>query len=204
MTYYPPSDHKHVLLVGNTGAGKSSLVNMITGEDNATVGIGPNPETKINKPCNVPGTEFYIWDTPGLGESPVSDEKHIKKIKELLKSETIQGSPRISAVALVVEFNRRDIGTIISILEKIVVQSGFAGRLLLIFNQIDVSKNHEPVFDSLGRLDPQSLTRFESDALTLKERIESSVLLKICDVIFTSARFNFASKSILEFFRSER
>lgn len=58
-------DRVHVAIIGPAGAGKSSLINAVMGEDVAEVGVVET--TMVSAPYAVPGTRLTLWDVPGWG-----------------------------------------------------------------------------------------------------------------------------------------
>ncbi|KAF9230002.1 P-loop containing nucleoside triphosphate hydrolase protein, partial [Melanogaster broomeanus] len=62
----------NVIFIGETGAGKSSVINLILGVDNrAATSRDGAPCTTGFRPYDVAlwGTTYRLWDTPGLHES---------------------------------------------------------------------------------------------------------------------------------------
>lgn len=77
-----------VLLIGETGSGKSSLLNNLLGTDVVTEGDSPNPETgKITQyRVSVAGVPIVLYDTPGVDNSSAeSDNLLCKEMKKLIK-----------------------------------------------------------------------------------------------------------------------
>lgn len=72
----------HILLVGATGAGKSSTINALFNTQHAKVGTGTDPETKEITQYEL--DNITLWDTPGLGESPDADKRHISSLRAKL------------------------------------------------------------------------------------------------------------------------
>ena len=75
----------NIILFGEAGAGKSSLVNMIVGEDVSKVSGAAEGCTFKNDPyhATINGKRFVIYDTAGLNEGDQGRVPHLKAIHEL-------------------------------------------------------------------------------------------------------------------------
>jgi small GTP-binding protein len=66
---------KSVLVIGRTGAGKSSLINMLRGEQVLEVGvIGSTTRWIEGVPCCFDNQKVTLVDSPGVGEAYTNDE----------------------------------------------------------------------------------------------------------------------------------
>ena len=80
-----------VLLVGGTGAGKSSTLNALFGSEVAKIGGGVNPETKVVSSYKI-HDYLRFHDSAGLGDGKAADFMHSKDItSELLRPVSIDG-----------------------------------------------------------------------------------------------------------------
>ena len=72
-----------VLIVGGTGAGKSSTLNSLFATEVSNVGRGWDPETMDVNSYEM-GETLRFWDSPGLGDGKEADKKHKKKLVDIL------------------------------------------------------------------------------------------------------------------------
>ena len=79
-----PTRYCNVLIVGQTGVGKSSLINYLTGTNRAAVGVGRPVTTKddvSSYPSEYLGVPVLLFDSWGIETDKVDDwKKRIKKI----------------------------------------------------------------------------------------------------------------------------
>ncbi|KZP22227.1 P-loop containing nucleoside triphosphate hydrolase protein [Athelia psychrophila] len=79
--------HPNIILFGQPGAGKSSLINMIVGEDVAITSSDLTKCTFDSKPYDVELAEGFtvtLWDTAGLDQGSCSDKDTIRRVCELI------------------------------------------------------------------------------------------------------------------------
>lgn len=72
----------NVLLIGNSGVGKSTLINSILGERLADTGVGIEGVTKDVRDYEKEGIPFRLIDTAGLEPSYLKQRKTINEIKK--------------------------------------------------------------------------------------------------------------------------
>ncbi|BFU26098.1 AIG1 family/50S ribosome-binding GTPase, putative [Entamoeba histolytica] len=82
-----------LLLIGETGNGKSSLGNFILKKNVFKVGDSGDSETKEVAKCFGEGDrrDVVVIDTPGINDTNNFDEKHIQNIVDCVRAEGLQG-----------------------------------------------------------------------------------------------------------------
>jgi predicted GTPase len=79
-----------VVIFGESGAGKSSIINMLAGEEVFDVDGGANGTTFEHQGCTIRfgDLDINVWDTPGLNQSEkgkVPPEKALQQLFNLLR-----------------------------------------------------------------------------------------------------------------------
>ena len=107
---------KVVVLLGLTGAGKSSLINGIVGRQVCEIGHKTESCTKEVKIVNYlkDGINYYLIDTPGFGDSQLTEEEIISKLNEL------RNYPRICTILICLKYNETKLSnTVMNVLKHI-------------------------------------------------------------------------------------
>lgn len=82
----------NVLLIGNSGVGKSTLINAVLGEDVAVTGWGTEGTTKELKIYGDENNPFRVIDTIGFEPSYIKQERAIRAVKKWTKESAKEGN----------------------------------------------------------------------------------------------------------------
>lgn len=157
---------KHFLLIGGTGVGKSSTINALARKENmAKIGYGSEPKTQ--KLMGYKANGYVLWDTPGLGEGIVEDERHIGSIIDLVSNSS---KYQIHHVLLVIEANKRDFGGVYKVIDKL-VRSRHENKFSVLMNQADQAMKGQNWNAEDELPTPTLLSFLEEQSVSAKERI---------------------------------
>lgn len=189
-----------VMVVGGTGAGKSSTLNTILGKEMAKVGLGCDPET-MNVTSFEIGEKVRLWDSPGLGDSVSNDSEHKKKIIDALyKTYRNKGGVfgTIDLILVVIEGSIRDMGTTFNLLKEVIIPNIQTDRILVAINQADLAMkgNH---WDEIHNCPDDVLKAFlDEKATSIKKRIKESTGISIMKPVYYSASKNYNIRGLLD------
>lgn len=189
-----------VLLIGATGAGKSSTINSLTKDNTAEVGYGTEPKTMALGNYML-SNGIQIWDTPGLGDGIENDKQHIRKISNLLQTR-ISGKNSygfIDIVVLVIEAGIRDMGTVFTLIDDVVLPNlKESSRLLIGLNQADVAMKGKGFNYDKNQPNTELLQFLEDKAMSVRRRIKESSKYD-CNVVYYSAETGYNVTKFLDF-----
>lgn len=130
----------NLMLVGASGAGKSSTINALFDMSVAKVGIGVDPETKETVKYDL--GNLTIWDTPGLGDGLEADKSHIKQIVKKLSEKDDDGKLLIDLVLVVLDAGSKDLAVSYDVINNTLIPclgKDNAHRILIGLNQSDMA-----------------------------------------------------------------
>lgn len=190
-----------IMVAGVTGAGKSTTLNSFFQKTIANVGEGVSPETmdigdyRLNR-------YIRIWDTPGLGDSPSADKRHIEKMIGLLNriyqiDDEEYGF--IDLVLVILEGGSRDMFTTEYLLNKVIIPHIQQDRILVAINQADFAmKGHH--WDSSENKPDDVLSHFLcAKANSIRQRVYKDTGMKIPLPIFYSAKYEYNIDVLFDF-----
>lgn len=190
-----------VLVVGATGAGKSTTLNSFFQKYVAKVGIGVDPETMDVFDYEL-NDYIRFWDTPGLGDNINNDLEHSKLIIDMLNKsykvdDKIYGF--IDIVLLIVDATSRDLGTAYKILKELIVDQIQEDRILVAVNQADMAMKGRN-WDYDKNLPNIKLVKFlEQQTHSVQRRIYEATGVNIPMPIYYSAKYNYGVKKLYDF-----
>lgn len=188
-----------IMVVGNTGAGKSSTLNSLFESEITKVGEGVDPET-MNISSYQLNDQIRFWDTPGLGDGVQKDKEHEKKLLDLLyKTYQLDGNiyGYIDMVLVVVEGSNRDMGTTYKLMNEIIVPHIQSNRILVAINQADVAMKGQHWNREENCPDEKLRNYLEEQADSIQRRVKEATGVSIRRPVCYSAE---KSYHVLEFY----
>ena len=157
----------NIMLIGATGAGKSSTINALFDMSVAKVGIGVDPETQEITKFDL--GNLTIWDTPGLGDGVDTDKAHIKQIVRKLSETDDNGDLLIDLVLVVLDAGSKDLAVSYDVINNTLIPclgKDNSNRILIALNQSDLAMKGRH-WDSENNAPDDVLTEF------LTEKVDS-------------------------------
>lgn len=189
-----------VMVTGVTGAGKSTTLNSFFHKTVAKVGDGVAPET-MNLDAYELNDFFRVWDTPGLGDGVHIDQKHKKKMIDLLyKTYSIDGQEFcfIDMCMVIIEGANRDMGTTYTLLNEVVVPNIQTDRVLVAINQADIALKGRHWNRNKNEPDDQLISYLEEQAYSIKRRVREATGLDIIKPVYYSAEYGWNVKAVFD------
>ena len=189
-----------VLVVGCTGAGKSSTINALFETCVARVGRNCDPET-----TNISSMQLNelmrFWDSPGLGDNVLSDRKYSEDLIDLLyRDYTLDNNKYglIDTVLVILHGSGRDMGTTYQLLNEVIIPNFQSTRILVAINQADMAMKGRH-WDEMRNCPDYVLLNFLKDkADSVKKRIKEATGVNIPNPIFYSAERGYNVKQLLD------
>lgn len=182
-----------ILVTGVTGAGKSTTLNSFFHREVAKVGTGVDPETMKVAPYYL-GRNLRFWDTPGLGDSPAADQRHIEKITRQLQEQYQCGEETyevIDLVLVILDGSTRDMNTNDILLNKVLIPHIHQSRILVAINQADFAMKGRHWNAASATPDRELLAFLEDKARSIQRRVQKSTGIEIPLPVCYSAKYGY-------------
>lgn len=190
-----------ILVVGVTGAGKSTTLNSLFQKNIVNVGEGVEPET-MNATSHSLNDYFRIWDTPGLGDGRKKDEEHSKKIIDLLfKTYQLDNQQFgfVDLVLVIIEGSNRDMGTTYKLLNDLIIPNFQTDRVLVAINQADSAMKGRHWNYDLNQPESKLVSFLEDQSNSIKRRIKEATKIDIMKPIYYSAKYRYNLNILYDF-----
>ena len=195
----PPLD---IMLVGVTGAGKSSTINALLGSDAAKIGWGAAPETKEIRPFKL-NDYIRFWDTPGLGDSPDEDAAHLEKISSYLNRANMKNGAQcgklVDAVLVIIDGSRRDLGAIYQLLNGTIFRNIDSRNVLFAVNQADMAMSGRHWNENTSSPDDTLADFLREQALSVQKRISENTGRTVSLPLCYSATAGFNTTTLIDY-----
>ncbi len=181
-----------ILIIGATGAGKSSTINAIFGNAVTKVGDGVDPETQYVSSYTV-HDYLRIYDSAGLGDGLDADKRHSIAIAEILNAKCTSLDETyglIDLVLVILDGASRDLGTTYQLLESVVLNRITADRVVVAINQADMGLKGRSWNHQLCIPERELIVFLDEKARSIQRRIRESLGLVINTPICYSALNN--------------
>lgn len=189
-----------VLIIGGTGAGKSSTLNALFQEEVAKVGRQCDPET-MNISSMQLNELLRFWDTPGLGDNIEKDKKYSKELINLLYDDYYLDNNRyglIDTVLVILDGSGRDMGTTYKILNEIIAPNFQTDRILVAINQADVAMKGRHWNEQQNCPDDILKDFLDKKADSIQSRLKEATGVKITRPVYYSAERSFNVEKLLD------
>lgn len=189
-----------VLVVGGTGAGKSSTINALFEKEVAKVGRTCDPETmcigslKLNE-------LLRFWDSPGLGDNIDRDKKYSRELVDLLYKDYYLDNNRyglIDTVLVILDGSGRDMGTTYRLLNEVVAPNFQMERVLVAINQADMAMKGRHWDERVNQPDSILKNFLEEKANSVRSRLAEATGVKVVKPVYYSAERGYNIEKLLD------
>lgn len=177
----------NLMVTGATGCGKSSTINALFNTEKAKVGVGVDPETMEISRYEL--DNLILWDTPGLGDGKVADERHTKNIVRKLRELDENGNYLIDLVLVILDGGSRDLGTSYDLINNVIIPNlgeDKKNRILIAINQCDVAMKGRYWNEEECKPEPQLEKFLEEKVESVRKRIMEGTGVDITPIYYSA------------------
>lgn len=189
-----------VLIVGGTGAGKSSTINALFQQEIAKIGRSCDPETMEIGSMRLNDC-MRFWDSPGLGDNVESDKRYAKDLIQLLYDEYYMDNCRyglIDTVLVILDGSCRDMGTTYKLLNDVIAPNFQVDRVLVAINQADMAMKGRH-WDEVRNCPDAVLQQFlEEKVDSVSNRLYEATGVRVTRPIYYSAERGYHVRELLD------
>ena len=190
-----------LLVVGATGSGKSTTLNAILQKNECKIGFGTDPET--TEICYYMVNDFFrIWDSPGLGDGVETDQRHIRKISDLLKKKYQLNYIKygfIDMVLVIIDASSRDFGTVYDLINNVILKHISPDRVLIAVNKADFAMYRRHWDLNANQPDDVLRQKLNQIIFSVKRRIKESTGLNVPTPVYYSAEYEYHITQLFDF-----
>lgn len=187
----------HILIVGGCGCGKSSTINALFNVEMAQVGYGVDAETQFVSEYEQ--DNLYLHDTPGIGESPTADKKHIENIKTALQEVDSDGNAVIDIVLVIVDASNRDMKSSFELINEVIIPNmQHKDRILIGINRCDLALDGKGWIEKYNYPNEELLQRLKEKSESVRRRIKEDTGVDV-EPVFYSALHKYNISKLLSY-----
>ena len=143
--------------------------------------------------------DVRFWDTPGLGDSPENDKRHIEKLDEILSSRYGESCRYgyIDMALMIIDGSVRDMNTAVSVIELLKKHLD-DDRIIIAVNQADFAMKGLH-FDYEKNQPDSTLAEFlDNKVRSVQRRLSESTGVKIDLPVYYSAEYGYNITGLLD------
>lgn len=189
-----------VLVIGGTGAGKSSTLNALFQREVAKVGRQCDPETMGISSMEL-NDLLRFWDSPGLGDNVNRDKRYSKELVDILYRDYIMDNYRyglIDTVLVIIDGSGRDMGTTYKLLNEVIVPNFQTDRILVGINQADMAMKGRHWNEQENCPDEVLRDFLDKKVESVRSRVKEASGVTIHEPVYYSAEKGFHVQELLD------
>lgn len=189
-----------ILVIGGTGAGKSSTLNALFQRKVAEVGRGCDPQTMHISSVNL-NEKMRFWDTPGMGDNSAADRHYAEKLIDMLYRDYFMDNRQyglIDNVLVIIDGTGRDMGTTYKMINEVILPHFQKDRVIIAVNQADMAMKGRHWDYERNRPDAILEEFLEKKACSIRNRVREATGVDVKMPVCYSAEQNYHVEELLD------